>query len=44
MKGMAVGGERKLTIPAALAYGKKGVDGIPGGATLHFDVKLVGST
>ncbi|KAL8292276.1 hypothetical protein RQP46_001742 [Phenoliferia psychrophenolica] len=39
--GMAVGGERKLTIPAALAYGKKGTQGIPGGATLHFDVKLV---
>ncbi|KAK4705646.1 FK506-binding nuclear protein, partial [Phenoliferia sp. Uapishka_3] len=34
--GMAVGGERKLTIPAAMAYGKKGTQGIPGNATLHF--------
>ncbi|KAI5481266.1 hypothetical protein MNV49_004888 [Pseudohyphozyma bogoriensis] len=39
--GMAVGGERKLTIPAALAYGKKGTQGIPGNSTLHFDVKLI---
>lgn len=43
LKGMAAGGERKLTIPAPLAYGKKGVDGIPGGATLSFDVKLLAS-
>jgi FK506-binding nuclear protein len=39
--GMAVGGERKLVIPAALAYGKKGTQGIPGNSVLHFDVKLV---
>ncbi|KAM0748957.1 hypothetical protein T439DRAFT_382049 [Meredithblackwellia eburnea MCA 4105] len=39
--GMAVGGERRLTIPAALGYGKKGTQGIPGNATLIFDVKLV---
>lgn len=26
---------------AALAYGKKGTSGIPGNATLTFDVKLV---
>lgn len=26
---------------AALAYGKKGTQGIPGNATLTFDVKLV---
>lgn len=58
--GMAVGGERKLTIrtfpssrlvirhllipptltAAALAYGKKGTQGIPGNATLHFGAPL----
>ncbi|KUI67764.1 FK506-binding protein 4 [Cytospora mali] len=39
--GMAVGGERRLTIPAHLAYGSKGVPGIPGNSTLIFDVKLL---
>ncbi|KAL8388458.1 hypothetical protein RB595_009231 [Gaeumannomyces hyphopodioides] len=39
--GMAVGGERRLTIPASLAYGSSGVPGIPGNSTLIFDVKLV---
>lgn len=38
---MAVGGERRLTIPAHHAYGSKGVPGIPGNSTLIFDVKLL---
>ncbi|VUC33884.1 unnamed protein product [Clonostachys rosea] len=39
--GMAVGGERRLTIPAKLAYGSKSLPGIPGNSTLIFDVKLL---
>jgi len=39
--GMAIGGERRLTIPAHLAYGSKGVPGIPVNSTLIFDVKLL---
>ena len=40
--GMAVGGERRITIPPHLAYGKKGVPGIPPNSKLIFDVKLLG--
>lgn len=39
--GMAVGGERRIIIPAPFAYGKKKLPGIPANSELTFDVKLV---
>lgn len=39
--GMAPGGERRITIPANLAYGKKALPGIPANSKLIFDVKLL---
>lgn len=42
VQGMKVGGERRLTVPAKLAYGSQKLPGIPANSTLVFDIKLVG--
>lgn len=40
--GMTPGSERRLTIPAALAYGKKGAPpDIPANSDLIFDIKCI---
>ncbi|GMM30287.1 peptidylprolyl isomerase [Martiniozyma asiatica (nom. inval.)] len=39
--GMAVGGERRIVIPAPMAYGKQKLPGIPANSELTFDVKLL---
>ncbi|ORY87117.1 hypothetical protein BCR37DRAFT_376513 [Protomyces lactucae-debilis] len=39
--GMKAGGERRITVPAAMAYGKKGLPGIPANSDLVFDLKLL---
>lgn len=39
--GMAVGGERRIVIPAKMAYGSQKLPGIPANSELTFDVKLV---
>ncbi|KAG5519552.1 hypothetical protein PMAC_001707 [Pneumocystis sp. 'macacae'] len=41
IKGMALGGQRRIVIPSSMAYGKKSISGIPGNSDLVFDIKLV---
>lgn len=39
--GMQAGSERRLTIPAKLAYGSKALPGIPANSELIFDIKCI---
>jgi FK506-binding nuclear protein len=40
VKGMKLGGKRRLEVPASLGYGDEGTDGIPPNSTLTFTVEL----
>lgn len=40
LEGMRVGGERRVIVPPAMAYGTAGTDRVPPYATLVFDVEI----
>jgi FK506-binding nuclear protein len=42
MAGIQIGGERKIQVPAAAAYGSKKQGDIPANSDLIFEVKCVG--
>jgi FKBP-type peptidyl-prolyl cis-trans isomerase FkpA len=42
LKGMKVGGLRRLTIPPSMAYGARGSGAVPPNAALKFEVELMG--
>jgi FKBP-type peptidyl-prolyl cis-trans isomerase FkpA len=41
MLGMRIGGQRKMVIPSALAFGNSQQPGVPPNSTLIFDVQLI---
>jgi len=41
LKGMNVGGKRRLVVPANLGYGKEGTDNIPPNSELVFTVQVL---
>ena len=41
LEGIQLGGERRITIPAAMAYGSKKLPDIPANSDLTFEVKCV---
>ena len=41
VRGMLVGGERQLIIPASMGYGESGTSGIPGNSILVFNVTMM---